>query len=75
MDRTVDGQGPGGQDTVALLEELKSEHARLKARLSELENHVALTADEQVERVRLKKLKLHTKDRIAAVTAELKRGL
>jgi uncharacterized protein YdcH (DUF465 family) len=36
---------------------------------------VSLTADEQVERVRLKKLKLHTKDRIAAVTAELKRGL
>jgi uncharacterized protein YdcH (DUF465 family) len=75
MDRTVDGQGPGGPDTGALLEELKNEHARLKARLSELENHVALTTDEQVERVRLKKLKLHTKDRIAAVTAELKRGL
>jgi hypothetical protein len=74
MDRTVEGCEVGGQDTAALLEELKREHARLKARLTELENHVSLTAEEQVERVRLKKLKLHTKDRIAAVTADLKKG-
>jgi uncharacterized protein YdcH (DUF465 family) len=75
MDRIVEGCDAGGINQAALLEELKLEHSRLKARLSELESHVSLTADEQVERVRLKKLKLHTKDRIAAVTAELKKGL
>ncbi|MBI5478776.1 MAG: YdcH family protein [Deltaproteobacteria bacterium] len=74
MDRTVEGHDAGGKDTAALLEELRDEHARLKARLTELENHVSLTAEEQVERVRLKKLKLHTKDRIAAVTADLRKG-
>jgi uncharacterized protein YdcH (DUF465 family) len=70
----VDGLNAGGKDPAALLEQLKNEHARLKQQLNELEAHVSLTAEEQVERVRLKKLKLHTKDRIAAVTAELKRG-
>jgi uncharacterized protein YdcH (DUF465 family) len=74
MDRTVEGRDTAGKHTAALLEELRSEHARLKARLVELENHVSLTAEEQVERVQLKKLKLHTKDRIAAVTAELKKA-
>jgi hypothetical protein len=73
MDRTVEGPEVGGHATAELLEQLKSEHARLKVRLTELETHVSLTADEQVERVRLKKLKLATKDRIAVVTAELKR--
>ena len=75
MERTVEGSGVGGMVTAELLEQLKSEHARLKARLTELEGHVSLTADEQVERVRLKKLKLATKDRIAAVTADLKKSL
>jgi hypothetical protein len=74
VDRTVDGHDPGGTDPTRLLEELQAEHARLKARLGELEAHVSLTAEEQVERVRIKKLKLATKDRIAAVTAELKRS-
>ena len=75
MDHTVEEPEVGGQATAELLEQLRSEHAQLKVRLGELETHVSLTADEQVERVRLKKLKLHTKDRIAAVTAELKKGL
>ncbi len=74
MDRTVEGPEVGGTATAELLEQLKSEHARLKERLTELEGHVSLTTEEQVERVRLKKLKLATKDRIAAVTADLKKG-
>jgi len=74
MDRIVEGNDAGGNNTATLLDELKNEHTRLKARLNELENHVSLTAEEQVERVRLKKLKLHTKDRIAAVTADLKKS-
>jgi hypothetical protein len=75
MERIVEERDTGGKDHGALLEELRNEHARLKAQLSELESHVSLTTEEQVERVRLKKLKLATKDRIAAVTAELKKGL
>lgn len=75
MDRTVEGPEVGGKATAELLERLKSEHAQLKARLTELEGHVSLTTDEQVERVRLKKLKLATKDRIAAMEADLRKGL
>jgi hypothetical protein len=74
MDRTVEGSEVGGKATADLLEQLRSEHARLKERLVELEGHVSLTADEQVERVRLKKLKLATKDRIAAVAADLRKS-
>jgi uncharacterized protein YdcH (DUF465 family) len=52
-----------------IVEQLQREHNELKERLHELERHVSLTAEEQVERARLKKLKLATKDRIAALTA------
>jgi hypothetical protein len=75
MDRTVEGSEAGGKATAELLEQLKAEHARLKEQLNALEAHVSLTTDEQVERVRLKKLKLATKDRIAAMSADLKKGL
>ena len=46
-------------------EELEAEHAALETRLTELERHLSLSADEQAERARLKKLKLAMKDRIA----------
>ncbi len=74
MDRTVEGPEAGGKATAELLEQLRNEHSRLKARLTELDGHVSLTTEEQIERVRLKKLKLATKDRIAAVTADLKKS-
>ncbi len=41
---------------------LRAEHARYSDRLDQLEIKVYLTADEQVEEVRLKKLKLMLKD-------------
>jgi hypothetical protein len=47
------------------LEELQATHDAIEVRLAELDRHLALTADEQLERTRLKKLKLQTKDRMA----------
>lgn len=51
------------------IEQLQREHTELKQRLQQLERHLSLTAEEQVERARLKKLKLATKDLIAALSA------
>lgn len=51
---------------------LKERHGELERRLAELERHLSLTPDEQVERSRLKKEKLRTKDelqRLGAVRA------
>jgi hypothetical protein len=41
---------------------LRDEHAKLEGRLKELERHLSLTPDEQLERARLKKAKLQLKD-------------
>jgi hypothetical protein len=48
-------------------ERLRREHHELKARLSELNSRVYLSPTEEVERKTLQKLKLATKDRIAAL--------
>jgi uncharacterized protein YdcH (DUF465 family) len=42
--------------------------------LSELERHLSLTPDEQVERSQLKKEKLRAKDRLALLSAGLRRA-
>jgi hypothetical protein len=47
------------------LERLTEEHRRLEARLDELNRHLSLTPEEHLERIRLKKQKLLTKDRMA----------
>ena len=52
-------------DVQGLVEQLRTEHAQLDARLQELEHHISLTTEEQIEIARLKKMKLATKDRIA----------
>ena len=52
--------------------QLKERHGELERRLAELERHLSLTPDEQMERSRLKKEKLRTKDelqRLGAVRA------
>ena len=51
--------------------ELRERHGEIERRLTELERHLSLTSDEQLERARLKKEKLRTKDRIALLTADL----
>jgi hypothetical protein len=49
------------------LNRLHSEHGRYAQRLEELIQKPYLSADEQLEEVRLKKLKLHAKDLIYAI--------
>jgi uncharacterized protein YdcH (DUF465 family) len=51
-------------DVEVHLEQLRSEHARLEARLRELDRHLSLSPEEQVERARIKKAKLQLKDDI-----------
>ncbi len=51
----------------AELERLMAEHRRYAQRLEELMSKPYQTAEEQMEEVRMKKLKLHTKDLIAAL--------
>ncbi len=49
------------------LDRLHTEHRRYAQRLEELLQKPYLTEDEQLEEVRLKKLKLHAKDLIFAL--------
>jgi len=48
----------------ATLNRLQEEHRALERRLAEIESHVGLTAEEQLERIQIKKLKLAKKDLI-----------
>jgi hypothetical protein len=49
---------------------LRERHGEIERRLSELDRHLSLTPDEQLERARLKKEKLRTKDRIVLLSAD-----
>ena len=53
------------------LDGLKQRHQDLEKRLAALDRHLSLTTDEQTERARLKKEKLHVKDRIHVLTSAL----
>ncbi|HXJ21185.1 MAG TPA: YdcH family protein [Polyangia bacterium] len=48
---------------------LRERHGELERRLAELERHLSLTPDEQVERSVLKKEKLRTKDALQRLGA------
>jgi hypothetical protein len=48
---------------------LRERHGELERRLAELERHLSLTPDEQIERSQLKKEKLRTKDAIQRLGA------
>lgn len=54
-------------DDDVLLDRLRTEHRALEARLAELESHLSLSPDEQIERARLKKMKLAKKDQILSL--------
>ena len=51
----------------AEIERLMTEHRRYSLRLNELLTKPYLSSEEQLEEVRLKKLKLHAKDLISAL--------
>jgi uncharacterized protein YdcH (DUF465 family) len=51
----------------AEIQRLLTEHQRYSLRLDELTTKPYLSSDEQMEEVRLKKLKLHAKDLIRAI--------
>ena len=51
----------------AEIQRLLTEHQRYSLRLNELVTKPYLSCDEQLEEVRLKKLKLHAKDLISAL--------
>lgn len=51
----------------AEIQRLLTEHQRYSLRLNELTTKPYLSDDEQLEEVRLKKLKLHAKDLITAI--------
>jgi uncharacterized protein YdcH (DUF465 family) len=72
MEKTLDGRDPGSQREQNEQHEitgLQQRHQELERRLAVLDGHLALTAAEQVERVRLKKEKLQVKDRLLVLSA------
>jgi hypothetical protein len=56
-----------GATLSAEIDRLQAEHRRYAQRLEELVQKPYLSEDEQLEEVRLKKLKLHAKDLICAL--------
>lgn len=52
--------------------QLKERHTEIEQRLLELDRHLSLTSDEQLERARLKKEKLRSKDRIMFLAQQMK---
>ena len=58
-----------GEEAGVEMSRLRARRHEIEKRLSELERHLSLTPDEQVERSDLKKEKLRTKDRLTQLTA------
>lgn len=72
MERTRDDVGGAEEEMVREMARLKERHTEIERRLSELERHISLTPDEQLERARLKKEKLRSKDRITILAQQTK---
>jgi uncharacterized protein YdcH (DUF465 family) len=65
-----EGDGVTGTEAAGL----RARHDEIEKRLTELERHLSLTPDEQIERSQLKKEKLRAKDRLAQLTAGIRRA-
>ena len=70
--RVASEQGSGSEADVA--KALRARHDEIEKRLSELERHLSLTPSEQIERSQLKKEKLRAKDRLAQLSATLRKA-
>ena len=55
----------------AALDRLRAEHHEADQRLRELDRHLSLSPEEQLEVARLKKQKLHLKDEIRALSTQM----
>jgi hypothetical protein len=66
------GSGAQAAEVEQEIVRLKERHWEIEKRLVELDRHISLTPDEQVERAGLKKEKLRSKDRIAVLAQQLK---
>jgi uncharacterized protein YdcH (DUF465 family) len=64
----------GEEGTGSEAARLKVRHDEIEKRLSELERHLSLTPDEQIERSQLKKEKLRAKDRLTLLSASVRRA-
>jgi hypothetical protein len=64
MDAEVNGQIEGNSQQLRRLQE---EHRRYSQQLESLMDKTYLSEDEKMEEVRLKKLKLHLKDRMSVL--------
>jgi uncharacterized protein YdcH (DUF465 family) len=67
-------QGQGNGDGAGEADRLKARHDEIEKRLTELERHLSLTPDEQIERSQLKKEKLRAKDRLTQLSAGMRRA-
>jgi uncharacterized protein YdcH (DUF465 family) len=67
-------QGQGNGDGAGEVDRLKARHDEIEKRLTELERHLSLTPDEQIERSQLKKEKLRAKDRLTQLSAGIRRA-
>jgi len=67
-------QGQGNGDGAGEVDRLKARHDEIEKRLTELERHLSLTPDEQIERSQLKKEKLRAKDRLTQLSAGMRRA-
>lgn len=73
----MDGHGQQSADVAdpgevkLTLEKLQSQHQQAEQRLKELDRHVWLSPDEQIELARLKKEKLQLKDRMRNLMARV----
>ena len=65
MAKTDVDRGAAGDETARL----KQRHDELERRLAALERHLSLSPEEQMERSRLKKEKLRTKDELQRLGA------
>ena len=74
MERFREGidDGSASSDVETEILRLKVRHTEIEKRLSELDHHLSLTSDEQLERARLKKEKLWSKDRMTVLAQQVR---